>query len=300
MNRRRFLAGTATAVGFSGCLAGDNADEPSVVEATLRLATATSTYDTGLLEELNAAFTARFGASVEVLSQGTGAALETGRRGDCDIVLVHARSLEDAFLREGYGVNRRDVMFNDFVVVGPPGDPAGLADRSLLDAFERLAESESQFLSRGDNSGTHVAEQDIWAAAGIQPEGDWYRETGRGAGELLVQTNLEDEAYTLTDRGTYLSMRAQLELVIHVEGPIEGGPELLANPYGIVAVNPGRHDNVAYDLAMAYIGFLTSRAAQEIIGEFSVDGQQLFFPDALVAEPRFEQYVPSDWQRGDG
>lgn len=301
IRRRSFLkvtaAGMATAV--AGCIDGNDNDNAEILNETLTLTTTTSTYDTGLLDEVHAAFSSRFGVSVEAVAQGTGAALETGRNGDSDVVMVHARSLEDEFMRNGYGVNRRDLMFNDFVVVGPEEDPADIDGvEDVTAAFSALAESESVFVSRGDNSGTHAKELAIWEATGIDPTGEWYREAGSGMGEVLNQANLTP-GYALVDRGTYLSQRSELDISIHVEGPIEGGPELLANPYGIVAVNPGVHDHVKYDLAMSYIGFLTSRDGQAIIENYTVEGEQLFFPEAVSEDPNLAQYVPMDWQPAD-
>lgn len=298
MQRREYLA--ASAGGFlslGGCLGESETIEPDVLNSTLTLATSTSTYDTGLIGDLNDGFSARFGVDVNVVAQGTGAALATGRRGDADVVMVHARSLEDEFLLEGYGVNRRDIMFNDFVLVGPDTDPSGIQEMdSVTDAFAAVASSDSLFISRGDNSGTHVKEREIWEAADIEPSGEWYREIGSGMGQVLTQANFESAAYTLSDRGTFLSMRAEINLVIHFEGPVKGGPDRLANPYGIVAVNPAVHENLEYDLAMAYIGFLTSVDGQRIIEDYSVGGQQLFFPQVIAGDPNFEQYVPNEWE----
>lgn len=302
MHRRDVLAvmGGTIAAASAGCigqLIGDD-EQAAIAGTTLRLTTTTSTYDTGLLDEINLAFEERFAVTVDTIAQGTGAALETGKSGDSDVVMVHARSLEDEFMREGYGVNRRDLMYNDFVVVGPADDPAGIDGlEEVTGAFVSIGDAESVFVSRGDESGTHTKELAIWEAAGVEPGGDWYREAGDGMGPVLNQAN-ESEGYALSDRGTFLSQRSEIDLEILVQGPIEGGPELLANPYGIVAVNPGVHDNVEYDLAMAYIGFLTSQAVQQIIGEFTVDGEQLFFPEAVAADPNFEQYVPTDWEPG--
>ena len=298
IQRRGFLVATAggMAAALAGCAGADEDTEgPAIVEETLTLTTTTSTYDTGLLNEVNAAFEDRFGVDVAAVAQGTGAALETARAGDSDVVMVHARALEDEFMREGYGVNRRDLMFNDFVVVGPDDDPAGIDGMDeVTAAFQAIAETESTFVSRGDNSGTHATELAIWEEAGVDPGGEWYREAGSGMGEVLNQAN-QTPGYALADRGTYLSQRSELDVSIRVEGPIEGGPELLANPYGIVAVNPGVHENVDYDLAMAYIGFITSREGQEVIEEYTVEGEQLFFPQAVSDEPNFQQYVPEDW-----
>jgi tungstate transport system substrate-binding protein len=186
-------------------------------------------------------------------------------------------------------------MFNDFVIVGPEGDPAGIQGMdSATAAFATIAEQGAGFVSRGDNSGTHTKELAIWAAAGVEPGGDWYRETGQGMGQVLNIAN-EQGAYTLSDRGTFLSQRSEIDLTILVQGPIEDGPDILANPYGVIAVNPAVHDNVNYDLAMAYIGYLTSPQAQEIIDNYEANGEQLFFPRALSEDPDFQQYVPEGW-----
>ncbi|MFA9516257.1 substrate-binding domain-containing protein [Halopenitus sp. H-Gu1] len=300
MQRRSFLttAASGLSIGLAGCMgsaAQDEESEPGVVGETLTLTTTTSTYDTGLLSELNAPFEERYGVTIDAIAQGTGAALETARNGDSDVVMVHARSLEDDFMREGYGVNRRDLMFNDFVIVGPDDDPAGIEGReSAADAFAAIAEAKAPFVSRGDNSGTHTKELAVWAAAGVEPGGNWYRETGQGMGEVL-NVATEQGGYTLSDRGTYLSQRSEIDLGILVQGPIEGGPELLANPYGIIAVNPDVHENVNYDLAMAYIGYVTSPEAQALIANYESNGEQLFYPRALSSDPNFEQYVPEGW-----
>ncbi len=301
IQRRRLIAavGSGVAGSLAGCaaLGEEDGERPEINGETLTLATTTSTYDTGLLDELNAPFEDRYGVTVNTVSQGTGAAIETGRSGDADVVLVHARSQEDAFMEEGYGINRRELMFNDFVIVGDPDNPAGIASGDdAVAAFEAIADSESPFVSRGDNSGTYTQELEIWNAAGFDNSdlGEWYQEAGQGMGEVLVQTG-QHGGYTLSDRGTYLSMSTEIDLEIHVGGPVDGGPELLANPYGIVAINPALHDTVNYDLAMAYIGFITSVEGQEIIDGYTLEGQQLFFPEALAEEPNFQQYVPDGW-----
>lgn len=297
IQRRDFLAATAGGMtaALAGCTGDDEEENAAILGETLTLTTTTSTYDTGLLDEVNAAFEDRYGVEVRAVDQGTGAALETGRAGDSDVVMVHARSLEDEFMRDGYGVNRRELMFNDFIVVGPDDDPAGIDGMDdVTEAFQAIAETGSVFVSRGDNSGTYTKELAIWDAAVAEPGGEWYREAGSGMGEVLNQAN-QTPGYTLADRGTYLSQRSEIDISIRVEGPIEGGPELLANPYGIVAVNPGAHENVNYDLAMSYIGFITSREGQQIIEEYTVEGEQLFFPEAISEDPNFQQYVPEDW-----
>ncbi|WP_178917168.1 substrate-binding domain-containing protein [Natronomonas gomsonensis] len=300
IQRRQFLTalGTGGVAGLAGCAqigGGASDDAPGVAGETLTLTTTTSTDDTGLLDELNAPFEEMYGVTVDTVAQGTGAALQTARDGDSDVVMVHARSLEDEFMRDGIGVNRRDLMFNDFVIVGPGSDPAGIeGTSSATEAFATIADSEATFVSRGDNSGTHTKERLVWEEAGVDPGGDWYRETGQGMGQVLNIAN-EQGGYTLSDRGTYLSQRSEIDLAILVEGPIEDGPEILANPYGVIAVNPAVHDNVNYDLAMAYIGYITSPEGQDIIDSYEANGEQLFFPRALSEDPDFEQYVPEGW-----
>ncbi|WP_336362418.1 substrate-binding domain-containing protein [Halalkalicoccus salilacus] len=315
IQRRELLAlvGGGVAAGLSGCTGllstggdggsgnerDDDESSASIAGEELVLATTTSTYDTGLLDEVNAAFEENFGTPVRAISQGTGAALETARSGDCDVVMVHARSQEDEFMRNGYGINRRDLMFNDFGIVGPSDDPAGIGgSEDATGAFQAIAESESLFASRGDDSGTHTAELRIWEAAGIEPGDEWYLETGQGMGDTLNQAS-QQGAYTLADRGTFISQQDEIELGILVQGPVEGGPEILANPYGVLAINPAIHQDVNYQLAMSYIGFLTSPEGQQVIENYELDGQQLFFPEALSEDPDFEQYVPEGWQPDD-
>ncbi|ELZ18038.1 tungstate ABC transporter permease [Haloterrigena salina JCM 13891] len=301
IQRREFVAALAAggAAGLAGCstLTGDDGGDAGISGETLTLTTTTSTYNTGLLDELNAPFEDRYGVSVDAVSQGTGQALETARNGDSDVVMVHARSLEDEFMEEGYGVNRRDLMYNDFVVIGGPNDPAGIGGSDdVTEAFTAIADSESSFVSRGDDSGTHTKELEIWDETGLNVDefGEWYQEAGQGMGDVINMAT-QQGAYTLADRGTYLDMQDEVDLEIHVQGPIEGGPELLANPYGIVAVNPAVHDNVEYDLAMAYIGFITSPEGQDLIENYTANGEQLFYPESLSEEPNFQQYVPEGW-----
>ncbi|SFP75812.1 MULTISPECIES: substrate-binding domain-containing protein [Halolamina] len=300
MQRRTFLQGVGLAAiaSTAGCTqlgSGETESSVGVAGETLTLTTTTSTYDTGLLDEIHPDFEEMYGVTVDAVAQGTGAALETARNGDSDVVMVHARGLEDEFMRNGYGINRRDLMFNDFVIVGPGDDPAGIQGTdSATEALRAIAESESTFVSRGDNSGTHTKELNLWAAAGVEPGGDWYQEIGAGMGEALNNANQQD-AYTLSDRGTFISQRSEIDLTILVQGPIEGGPEILANPYGILAVNPGVHENANYDLAMAYIGWITGPGAQDAIADYEMNGEQLFYPRALSEDPDFQQYVPEGW-----
>jgi len=291
--------GSGDGTGGNGTDGGNSAESVGVAGETLTLTTTTSTYDTGLLDAIHPDFEEMYGVTVDAVAQGTGAALETARNGDSDIVMVHARGLEDEFMRNGYGINRRDLMFNDFVIVGPADDPAGIEGMSsATEALTAVAEAQAQFVSRGDNSGTHTKELNLWEAAGTEPGGDWYQETGTGMGEALNIAN-QQGAYTLSDRGTFISQRSEIDLAILVQGPIEDGPEILANPYGIMAVNPGVHENANYDLAMAYIGWITSPGVQEAISEYRVNGEQLFFPEAVSENPDFRQYVPEGWSSDD-
>jgi tungstate transport system substrate-binding protein len=247
-------------------------------ELRLRLATTTSTEDTGILPVLNAPFEKMMNIKVDVISVGTGKALELGARGDVDVVLVHAREAEDKFVANGSGVNRRDVMYNDFIIIGPEEDPAkikGMTDAQ--EALKKIALAQTPFISRGDDSGTNKKELKLWEKAGIKPEGKWYFEAGQGMGPVLTMAN-EKQAYTLSDRGTYLAYRGKIALKILCEGD-----PILNNPYGVIAVNPAKFPYVKYIYAMAYIGWLTSPEGQTIIREFGKDkfGQPLFIPTAI-------------------
>ncbi len=248
------------------------------LEQRLRIASTTSTDNTGLFTALNPPFERMFHCRVDVIAQGTGKALRTGQMGDCDIVFVHSRSAEDEFVEAGHGVNRRDVMYNDFVILGPKNDPAKIrGEKDAAKALRRVAAQGGAFISRGDDSGTHKKEMALWRKAGTIPTAQWYLETGQGMGAVLQIAN-ERRGYTLSDRGTYLVYKQKIELEILVEGD-----PLLFNPYGIIAVNPAKHPTVSYVLAMAYIGWVTSPKGQEIIRQFGRDryGQALFVPMAI-------------------
>ncbi len=248
------------------------------LEQRLRIASTTSTDNTGLFNALNPPFERMFHCRVDVIAQGTGKALRTGQMGDCDIVFVHSRSAEDEFVEAGHGVNRRDVMYNDFVILGPKNDPAKIrGEKDAAKALRRVAAQGGAFISRGDDSGTHKKEMALWRKAGTIPTAQWYLETGQGMGAVLQIAN-ERRGYTLSDRGTYLVYKQKIELEILVEGD-----PLLFNPYGIIAVNPAKHPTVSYVLAMAYIGWVTSPKGQEIIRQFGRDryGQALFVPMAI-------------------
>jgi tungstate transport system substrate-binding protein len=326
IQRRRFIqvTGLGAVAGLAGCTGGDDTTQETAQPTTassgqdgngnqnsnsggqaaaggqigdgeLVLATTTSTFDTGLLDALHPTFEEATGLTIKTIPQGTGAAIRTARDGDADVILVHARGAEDQFMQDGYGVNRRDVMFNDFVIVGPESDPAGINGMgSATEAFNTIASEGATFVSRGDDSGTNKKELLIWEQAGTDPSGQWYREIGKGMGDTLVQAN-QSGAYTLADRGTYLSMKGEIDLVIHVQGPLKGGPVLLKNPYGVIPVNPAQYSNVNYQAAMAYAGFLTSPQGQTMIEEYTANGSQLFFPNALSEDPQFGQYVPQGY-----
>ncbi|WP_115864989.1 substrate-binding domain-containing protein [Halorussus litoreus] len=311
MDRRRYvqLLGLGGAVSLAGCsddapgaernessTVGDGSQSASQTDSVadaLTLATATTAHDSGLLGELTPGFEDRFDVRLKTIVRGTGGALRTARDGDCDVVLVHARPLEDPFLREGHGVNRRTVMVNDFLVVGPPDDPAGAAGRDPVESFAAIAESEATFLSRGDRSGTHIRERRLWDEAGVDPSGAWYRETGQGMGNTLT-TAEQSGAYTLTDRGTFLTVSDGDALAVHVERGIDDPPPLLRNEYAVIPVNPARHD-VAHSLALAYVGYLTG-VGQSRIESFRVGGERAFRPLGASPEPDFQQYVPRDWR----
>lgn len=246
----------------------------------LRLATTTSTENSGLLYELLPPFEKMFNLKVDVVAVGTGKALKLGENGDADVVLVHARNLEDKFIADGYGVNRRDVMHNDFVIIGPSSDPAAIRKaKTASEAFKLIAGEKAPFVSRGDKSGTHNKELSLWKNAGVKPSGSWYIESGRGMGEVLIMA-YEKGAYTLTDRGTYLAFQKGRKINLPIL--FQGDPALF-NPYGIIAVNPTRHPHINYVKAMALIGWVTSHQGQSIIKEFgrAKFGAPLFYADAI-------------------
>ncbi|AMR80231.1 tungsten ABC transporter substrate-binding protein [Cupriavidus nantongensis] len=249
---------------------------PAAQAGEIRLATTTSTENSGLLKHLLPRFEQKSGVKVKVIAVGSGKAMKMGEMGDVDVLLVHARKMEDAFVAAGYGVNRRDVMYNDFIVVGPASDPAGIkGGKDVLAGFRKLAASGSKFISRGDNSGTDVMEKDYWKQLGIEPKGQpWYVNAGLGMGEVLTMA-AQMPAYTLSDRATYGAYRAKTGLAI----AIEGDPKMF-NPYGIIAVNPARHPGINYKDAMKMVEWITSKEGQDAIAGYKVEGEQLFFPTA--------------------
>jgi tungstate transport system substrate-binding protein len=241
----------------------------------ITVASTTSTEQSGLFGHILPIFEQATGIEVRVIAQGTGQALETGRRGDADVIFVHAEPAEIRFVEEGYGVERRPVMYNDFIIVGPADDPAGIAGgRDAAVAFTAIAAAEAAFASRGDDSGTHQAERMLWADAGIEPGRAWYREVGSGMGPTL-NTAAEMQAYTLSDRGTWISFANRRDLEIVVEGD-----NRLFNQYGVILVDPARHPHVKAEAGQAFIDWLVSREGQKALGSYELRGQQLFFPNA--------------------
>lgn len=242
------------------------------------LATTTSTRDSGLLDVILPIFVEETGVDVDVVAVGTGQALQLGEDGNADVLLVHARALEDAFMEAGHGVRREDVMYNDFVIVGPADDPAGITGMTdAAAAFTQIAESQAPFVSRGDDSGTHTKELEIWGAAGVEPQGDWYVSAGQGMGAVLTLAD-ESQAYTLSDRATYLARTLEgTELQILAEGD-----PVLFNPYGVIAVNPEKSPEIQAEYANQFIDWLISVPTQEVISEFGADefGQPLFVSDS--------------------
>ena len=246
----------------------------------ITLASTTSTQNSGLLAEILPQFEAESGVAVRVVAVGTGAAIRMASKGDADVLLVHDRTSEDVFVSEGYGVERFDVMYNDFVIVGPKSDPAGVVEKAAgraAEALRLIAGARAVFVSRGDDSGTHKAEMRLWTQAGIDPidfSGQWYRETGSGMGATLNTANAMD-GYALTDRGTWLSFRNRGELRIVVEGD----PPLF-NPYGVIQVSSKKHPHVKAEAAHAFVAWLVGPKGQAAIGAFRLDGQELFHPNA--------------------
>ncbi len=252
-------------------------------ERSITVASTTSTEQSGLFGHILPVFTRETGIAVRVVALGTGQALDVGRRGDADVVFVHDRAAEQRFVAEGFGTERRHVMFNDFVIVGPAADPArvaGLTDTNA--ALRRIAEARAPFVSRGDRSGTHAAELRLWQQAGVDPlpgRGAWYREIGQGMGPAL-NTAAAQGAHVLTDRGTWLSFRNRQELRVLVEGDAR-----LFNQYGIMLVNPRRHPHVKAADGQRFVDWVLSPAGQAAIAGYRINGEQLFFPNAALPEP---------------
>jgi tungstate transport system substrate-binding protein len=272
MQNRRTLIALAAAAVLAGTPGAFAQDKSIVVSST------TSTQDSGLFGHILPLFKAKTGIEVKVVSQGTGQALDTGRRGDADVVFVHAKSAEEKFLAEGFSLKRYPVMYNDFVLVGPKSDPAGIkGTKDIVAALKTIKDKGAPFISRGDKSGTHIAELNLWKVAGIDIEkdkGPWYKAIGQGMGAAL-NTASASNSYVLTDRGTWLSFKNRGDLIIAVEGDKQ-----LFNQYGVMLVNPAKHPAVKKELGQAFIDWLVSPEGQKAIADYKIDGQQLFFPNA--------------------
>jgi tungstate transport system substrate-binding protein len=274
LKRRHALAIGLVAVTLAFGQAVTAQDQSIVVAST------TSTQDSGLFGHLLPLFKAKTGIDVRVISQGTGQALDTGRRGDADVVFVHAKSQEEKFVADGFGVKRFAVMYNDFVLIGPKNDPAKVnGTKDIAAALVKIKDAGAAFISRGDKSGTHAAELNLWKIAGVdiaKDKGPWYRDIGQGMGAAL-NTASASNAYVLADRGTWLSFKNRGDLAISVEGD-----KRLFNQYGIMLVNPAKHAHVKKDLAQSFIEWLISPEGQQAIGDYKIGGEQLFFPNATV------------------
>ena len=267
---RRFLMALAAIAGF--------ATAASAQDKSILVASTTSTQDSGLFGHLLPMFKAKTGIDVKVVAQGTGQAIDTGRRGDADVLFVHAKAAEEKFLAEGFGVKRYPVMYNDFILVGPQGDPAGIkGSKDIVAAFKALKDKGIAFISRGDKSGTHQAELNLWTVAGIdiaKSKGPWYKEIGQGMGAALNSASASN-AYVLADRATWLSFKNKGELVIEVEGD-----KRLFNQYGVMLVNPAKHPSVKQEFGQQFIDWLVSAEGQKAIADYKINGEQLFYPNA--------------------
>src|SRR6516162_8328783 len=270
MLSRRGLLAIATGVAFG---ASALAQDKSIV-----VASTTSTQDSGLFGRILPLFKAKTGIEVKVVAQGTGQALDTGRRGDADVVFVHAKAAEERFLAEGQGVRRYPVMYNDFILAGPQSDPARVkGTKDIVAALKAIKDKNAAFISRGDRSGTHQAELNLWQLAGINiaaEKGPWYKDIGQGMGAAL-NTAAATNAYLLSDRGTWLSFKNKGDLAIVVEGD-----NRLFNQYGVMLVNPDKHPNVKKDLGQQFIDWLVSPEGQKAIADYKINGEQLFYPNA--------------------
>jgi tungstate transport system substrate-binding protein len=276
-------AAFAVVVGLS-LIGPQVASRATAEDKSIVVASTTSTQDSGLFGYILPLFKAKTGIDVHVVAQGTGQALDTGRRGDADVVFVHAKAQEEKFLAEGFGVKRFDVMYNDFVLIGPKADPAGIkGGKDAIAAFKAIAAKGAPFVSRGDRSGTNVKELAIWKAAGLDPAGTkpaWYRAIGQGMGAALNTAGAMG-AYVLSDRGTWISFKNKGDLEIAVEGDKQ-----LFNQYGIMLVNPAKHPSVKKELGQAFIDWVLSAEGQNAIRSYKINGQQLFYPNADPAQMR--------------
>lgn len=246
-------------------------------EERLRMSSTTSTQNSGLFDVLIPPFEKANNVKVDVIAVGTGKAIKLGENGDVDLIFVHAKPAEEKFVANGFGVKRHPVMHNDFVIIGPPEDPAKLKEaKTAADALKKISDAKAEFISRGDDSGTHKKEKSLWKTAGVEPKGKWYIEAGQGMGAVLTMA-FNKKAYALTDRGTFIKYAEKIK-------PMEiafQGDEALFNPYGIIAVNPEKHPDAKIKLAQKFIEYVTGPEGQKIIGDYKVKGKQLFYPDAI-------------------
>ncbi len=285
------------------CLLGGLAGNVFAAEKVLKMSTTTSTEASGLLDVLLPQFEKDTGIKIKVIAKGTGAAIRDGQDGNVDVIFVHARSREDKFVAEGYGTKRYAVMHNDFVIIGPDADPAGIKGMSdAAKAFSKIAAAKAIFVSRGDDSGTHTKEQALWVKSGVPltektqkiiskgkekeihfkmpaDSGSWYMSIGQGMGKTITFAE-EKQGYTMSDRGTYIKYKYGKTPAVDLDILCEGG-EALANPYGIIPVNPKKFPHTQYDLAMQFVNWIISEKGQKLIGDYRLEGKQLFFPDAL-------------------
>jgi tungstate transport system substrate-binding protein len=276
MTIRSIVASALVAIGVIASALAQTT--PPATQRFITVSSTTSTQDSGLFNHLLPIFRAKTGIEVKVVSQGTGQALDTGRRGDADVVFVHARALEVKFIEEGFGVERKPVMYNDFVLIGPRADPAGIKGmKDIAAALKAIAEKQAPFVSRGDRSGTHAAELNLWKLASIdigKGKGPWYREIGQGMGAAL-NTSAAMGAYVLADRATWISFRNRRDLEIVVEGD-----RRMFNQYGVMLVNPARHPHIKVTEGQAFVDWLAGPEGQKAIAGYRIDGEQLFFPNA--------------------
>ncbi len=269
MVNQRFFAAIVFPVALMMLVGGSGCQKPS--PEVVKMATTTSAANTGLLEVLLPEFEKDTGIRVDYIATGTGKAIMHGRNGDVDVILVHAPAAEEVFVQDGYGVERVPVMWNDFVILGPPNDPAEVStSKTVAEAMKKIETAKTPFISRGDDSGTHKKELEIWKQTGVTPEGDWYVEAGQGMGACLTMAN-DKQAYVLTDRGTFLSRVDQLELTVQ----FEGDPALL-NPYAIIAVSPEKYPDVNRSGTTQLIEWMTSARGRTLIEEYRINGKQLF------------------------
>jgi len=274
---KSILATGLLTVLLAGCSQDAHHGNPAR-QTVLRLAVTTSARDSGLLDVLIPDFEKKHGARVDIIAVGTGAAIKLGESGDVDLVLVHSREAEDAFISAGHGVRREDVMYNTFEILGPADDPAGIREMEPAAALRKVADGRQRFVSRGDDSGTHKRELELWNEGGQRPQWDGYVESGQGMGATLTMAD-QMNGYVLSDRGTYLKFKKTIRLV-----PLVTSSESLRNPYGIMVVNPRKHSGVNGELAQAFVDFMISAEAQQLIGDYKLNGEQLFYPLRLPGQ----------------